>query len=63
MYKSLIYNRIVCSLVFVFTLFFFQLSIAGGNLTLTLGGQRTIDAPNTKRIAVGDPAIAYYKSI
>ncbi|MDA3895037.1 MAG: pilus assembly protein N-terminal domain-containing protein [Desulfobacteraceae bacterium] len=63
MYKSLIYNRIVCSLVFVFTLFFFQLSIAGGNLTLTLGGQRTIDAPNTKRIAVGDPAIADVKAI
>jgi len=63
MNKSLIYKRIIYSLVFFLTLFTFQSVHAGGKLTLTLGEQRTIDAPDVKRVAVGDPAVADVKSI
>jgi len=63
MNKQLIYKRIICSLAFLLIVFTFQSSFAEGRLTLTLGEQRTVDVPNVKRVAVGDPAVADVKAI
>ena len=63
MNKPLIYTRIACSMIFLLIVLTLQSSFADGRLTLTLGEQRTVDVPDVKRVAVGDPAVADVKAI